>query len=214
MRPPATWNAKPSTQNSSSRTISVQSMMSLLLHRKKGASRVPTLLPTSSLRLGRQGERNRRLAGRLPCAGDHRGDGGNRIVEPLLHDRFVRREKRLVIRIVEHVAIADGVAVGLEHGLRELIILQQRVEDEAARIFDGRNGLWRNRELVAVALEQRRLPSGMHAPLLRQLPIVVSDTMQRHVCVSDVMREPRRKQNHVEGSEERRVGKECRSRWS
>src|SRR5206468_2984887 len=106
MMPPATWNARPSTQNSSKRTMSVQSMMSLLSSRTysgrprgkgklcAGGRDYPTLLPTSALHRLDQVDRHDGLSGRFPCAGNHGGNSRDRVVETPFHDGAVRRKER------------------------------------------------------------------------------------------------------------------------
>src|ERR1041384_6710255 len=122
MMPPATWNANPSTQNSNSRTISVQSMMSLPPE-KKGQAACLLLLPTSPLRRAVDLDRHRRPAGRFPGTRDDRGHGGDRLVEPVLHRRALGGEERGVIRLVVDVAVADRVRTPFQqrrHALRAL----------------------------------------------------------------------------------------------
>src|ERR1700741_3912218 len=78
----------------------------------------------------------------------------------------VRREERLVIRVVVDITIADGIAIRLEERRDELCVLQEGVEQETPWVLDGRDGLRRNRQPIEVPLKQHRFPSRVHTPLL------------------------------------------------
>src|SRR5215216_6755419 len=133
---------------------------------------IAELLTPAALRWLRQAGRHVRFPGGFPCAGNHPRDRRDRIVEPPLHHGAVGGKEGLVVRLVIDIAIADGVTIRLEQVGHELRVQEQRVEQKRAGILDRRDGLRRDREAIAVALERGRLPARVQTPLLRELAVV------------------------------------------